>query len=312
MKKNKIFIPKNILRLPFKTRIFTYILLTTLISLTFIILAILEGVYFNIKQNTTQHYNSHLSVQADTYSPNTPKDLSSWWSENSSNLENSQNENFVRAIVKRSIIPAIYQSSNQQFPIQLTLLDNNDDLIFNNFMSSTAKGTSILKNKVHIGYQLAQRLNLKKDDPFPIYIPSLNYTTTNIKVCYVYESPDRFNDYYNVYLNKETFKDVLGSKFQNYHVRFYASPFISIVEAAIAPTIAGNPKKYTDDSLNYQYLQLNTIKKNITKWTYYFYFLCGVLLFLSMYLRYSLIIKDINNYTYKTGFIPKLQLHFKI
>ena len=312
MKKNKIFIPKNILRLPFKTRIFTYILLTTLISLTFIILAILEGVYFNIKQNTTQHYNSHLSVQADTYSPNTPKDLSSWWSENSSNLENSQNENFVRAIVKRSIIPAIYQSSNQQFPIQLTLLDNNDDLIFNNFMSSTAKGTSILKNKVHIGYQLAQRLNLKKDDPFPIYIPSLNYTTTNIKVCYVYESPDRFNDYYNVYLNKETFKDILGFKFQNYHVRFYASPFISIVEAAIAPTIAGNPKKYTDDSLNYQYLQLNTIKKNITKWTYYFYFLCGVLLFLSMYLNYSLIIKDINNYTYKTGFIPKLQLHFKI
>ena len=312
MKKNKIFIPKNTLRLPFKTRSIIYILSITFISLIFIILAILEGLYFNIKQNTTQNYNSHLSVQAINYSLDTARDLSSWWEEVSPTLEYPQNKEVVRAVVKRSIIPAIYQSSNLQFPIQLTLLDNNDDLIFNNFMSATARGTLILKDRVHIGYKLAQRLNLKKNDPFPLYIPSLNYTATNIKVCYVYESPDRFNDHYAVYLNRETFQDVLGSSFQNYHVRFYASPFISLVEASIAPIIAGHPKKYADDSLNYQYLQLNTIKKNITKWVYYLYFLCGILLFLSMYLRYSLIVKDINGYTYKTGFIPKLQLHFKV
>ncbi len=312
MKKNKIFIPKNILRLPFKTRSLMYLMLTILISLIFISLAILEGMYFNIKKNTIQNYNSHLSVQATTYSPDTSKYLSSWWSEDSSNLENPQNQEFIRAVVKRSLIPAIYQNSNQQFPIQLILLDNNDDLIFNNFMSSTAKGTVIIKNRIHIGYQLAQKLNLKENDPFPIYIPSLNYTTTNIRVSYIYQSPDRFNDYYGVYLNQETFNDILDSKFQNYHIRFYASPFISLVEATIAPTIVGYPKKYADDSLNFQYLQLNTIKKNITKWAYYFYFLCGLLLFLSMYLNYSLIIEGINSYTYKTGYIPKLSLHFKI
>lgn len=312
MKKNKIFIPKNILRLPLKTRIFMYILLTALISLIFISLAILEGMYFNIKQNTTQNYNSHLSVLPNTYSPHTPSDLSLWWQGAYSNLESYQNKAPVRGLVKRSTIPAIYQSSNQQFPIQITLLDNNDDLVFNNFMSSEAQGTSILKDRIHIGYQLAQRLNLQEEDVFPIYIPSLNYTATNIKVSYIYKSPDRFNDLYNVYLNKETFQDILGTSFQKYHVRFYGSPFVSLVVQAIAPVIAANPKKYADDTLNYQYLQLNTIKKNMTKWAYYFYFLCGLLLFLSMYLNYSLIIKDINSYTYKIGFTPKLALHFRI
>ena len=312
MKKNKIFIPKKILLLPFKTRIFMYILLTTLISLIFISLAIFEGMYFNIKQNTTQNYNSHLSVQATTYNPNLPKDLSSWWETPSASLESFQNNVAIRAVVKRSILPAIYQGSNQQFPIQLTLVENNDDSVFSNFMSATAQGTLILKDRVHIGYKLAQRLNLKVDDIFPIYIPSLNYTTTNIKVSYIYKSPDRFNDLYNVYLNSDTFQDILGTKFQKYHIRFNSSPFIPLIAPTIFNLIPSNPKKYADDSLTYQYLQLNTIKKNVTKWAYYFYFLCGLLLFLSMYLNYSLIIKDINSYTYKTGFIPKLQLHFKI
>ena len=313
MKKNKIFIPKNILRLPIKTRIFMYILLTVLISLTFISLAILEGMYFNIKQNTTQNYNSHLSVRQTSYSPHLPLDVSSWWDGPYSYLEDLQNKNPVsRAVVKRTILPAIYQASNQQFPIQLVLLDNNDDLIFNNFMSSEAQGTLISKDSVHIGVKLAQRLNLKENDVFPIYIPSFNYSTTNTKVSYIYQSPDRFNDHYNVYVNKDTFQDMLGINFQKYHIRFHASSFISLVAPSIFNLISSNIKIYADDTITYQYLQLNTIKKNMTKWAYYLYFLCGLLLFLSMYLNYSLIIKDIDNYTYKTGFIPKLQLHFKI
>ena len=313
MKKNKIFIPKNILRLPFKTRIFMYILLTALISLIFISLAILEGMYFNIKQNTTQNYNSHLSLRQTTYSPHTPNDVSSWWDGPYTHIEDLQNKNPVsRAIVKRTILPAIYQTSNQQFPIQITLLDNNDDLIFSNFMSSEAQGTFISKNRVHIGSKLAQRLNLQEEDVFPIYIPSFNYSTTNTKVSYIYQSPDRFNDHYNVYVNKDTFQDILGTHFQKYHVRFHASAFISLVAPSIFHLVSSNIKIYADDTLTYQYLQLNTIKKIMTKWAYYFYFLCGLLLFLSMYLNYSLLIKDINSYTYKTGFIPKLSLHFKI
>lgn len=312
MKKNNIIIPKNTFRLSFHTKFFVYSISIILISLLFITFTILEGIYFDIKKNITQNYNSHLSVSAVNYSPNTAQDLSSWWIAPSANLENPQNQTSLRAITKRSVMSAVYQTSTQQFPIQLTLLDNNDSGIFNNFMSPTTTGTLIRKNSIHIGQKLAQRLNLKDGDTFPMYIPSLNYTATNIKVSYIYNSPDHFNDNYGVYLNRQTFQDLLDSKFQKYHIRFYASPFISLLESDITPIISENPKKYADDLLNYQYLQLNTIKKNITKWSYFFYFLCGILLFLSMHHRYSLIIKDVNSYTYKTGFIPTIQPHFKI
>ncbi|MDK2817825.1 MAG: hypothetical protein KFW21_00050 [Spirochaetota bacterium] len=312
MKKNKIIIPKNTFRLSFQTKFFVYSISIILISLLFITFTILEGIYFDIKKNITQNYNSHLSVSAVNYSPHTAQDLSSWWITPSANLENPQNQTSLRAITKRSVMSAVYQTSTQQFPIQLTLLDNNDSGIFNNFMSPTTTGTLIRKNSIHIGKKLAQRLNLKDGDTFPMYIPSLNYTATNIKVSYIYNSPDHFNDNYGVYLNRQTFQESLDSKFQKYHIRFYASPFISLLESDITPIISENPKKYADDLLNYQYLQLNTIKKNITKWSYFFYFLCGILLFLSMHHRYSLIVKDVNSYTYKIGFIPTLQPHFKI
>ncbi|MGL4677317.1 MAG: hypothetical protein ACRCWI_06585 [Brevinema sp.] len=299
MKQKTIKIPKKLLRLSFSSNITILSFSSFMLALLFICLSILAGVQYNIKQNITKNYNAHLSIYAPNFNLPTQKQLSSWWTSDSPTIENSTNQEYIRATTKRSSLPALFSDT----PIQLTILENTDSTVFDNFMSATTSDTIIPLNHVFIGRYLANELSLSEGEPFPIYIPSLNTYCTNLTIHYIFDAPDRFSDQYQVYINKNSLSETIGIQFQKYHVRFSATPFISIVEDSIAPIIGGQKKMYTDDSLTYAYQQLNQIHRNIQHWIYFFYAFLGMLIFLIHYLSYYIIQEDFRHYLYQTGHI---------
>ncbi|MGL5955076.1 MAG: hypothetical protein ACRC0X_00500 [Brevinema sp.] len=305
MKQKTIKIPKKILRLSLSSNMIILFAGTMITTLLFICLSILSGVQHNVKQNITKNYNAHLAVHAPQYTPSIKNQQASWWSENFSSLENTIDQEYIRAITKRSSLQAL--SLHQ--PIQLTILEHRDSSVFDNFMSSSTGNTIIPLDRVFIGRQLAKKLALNEGQAFPIYIPSLNRYYTNLTVGYIFDAPDRFTDQYQVYINENSLG--LGTTFQKYHIRFSATPFIDITKDNIALIIGGKKELYADDVLSYVYQQLDQIHHNIQYWIYFFYAFLGIFFLLIQYLSYYIIQEDVQQYLYKTGIISQFNIHLR-
>lgn len=314
MTKKKVFtikLPRRILCIPALTNIIVTILFSFFLFLLFFSLSFLEGLKSNIKTNTIKNYTSHLSIYAQNYSDQQAKSINTWWIDNDPTIENLPNNNsYIRAIVPRSTIPVIFSNSNSSQPLQLTLVNNKDDLVFDNFMSPTTN-TIIAIDRIYLSKKFAQKHNITNGQHFPIYIPTLNLYYTNLVVDYFYEAPDSFKDQFSAYINKLSITN-LETKFQQYNLRFLATPFISIIEPSIAPLIDGYKKITPDMLLEYQYSQLNYIRNQIYKWIYFFYAISGLMFLLLHFFAYSDRKLFLNYYTYRTGFIPTLSPFFRL
>lgn len=313
MRPKKLKAPRLLLQTKFSLKIFLWLLGSTCLSLVFISMSIISGVTASTKKNIIRNYNSHLSVKSSTYNMNNFKNLSSWWSDPQSTLEQPLEKNFIRAITTRSTISAIYTKDQElEKGVQLIIIDRQDSDVFDNFMSYDTIKTSVPLNEVFIGQDLANLFDLKKGDPFPITIPSFYSTLSNITIGYIFNSPDRFYNSYGVYINKNTMNNIIGEAFQQYHIRFSATPFIPLIISNISSYIKGQEQKQEDDLLTYQYKILSLITNNIKIWAYAFYSIFGILFFLGAYLVYYRIKEDLDQYTYREGSVPQITITKKI
>ncbi len=290
MKKYRI--PKNIIQLPFKTNISVLLLASVLLSFAFVSLSIIEGIQNNIKKNISQNYNSHWSVSKS-------QDLSqleSWWDSTPDEITKLQENEYVRGITTRSTLDALYKNH----PLHITIIEDNDTNVFDSYMLPEKM---IAPNQIHIGRPLDTKLGVDIGQSISLYIPSLNKTLSNLTVEHIFEPVDIFYGDYGVYIHKSSISSLVDSRFQKYHVRFLASPLLHLVESTVDNSIFQNNIKRADDLLEYQYLQLNSIKKIIHQCIYIIYILLGFLFFLFSYSVHNQ--QKLDSYAYRSGFVQR-------
>jgi len=296
-------IPKKYLTPRFSIRFFIWFISVLFLSLILIFLSILQGIKYYSQKNIIRNYNSHISIKSETYNKNTPKSLSSFWQEPFIPLLATTNQDFIRSITSRSILPALYISNTSSHPLNLIVIDTFDSGVFSNFPSVTRGYTSISSNGIHIGKDLAHQLKLEIGQIITLSIPSLELILTNIKIEYIYESPDPLNSFYNIFVSKESLDPFINNRFMNYHVRFSASPFYNFIYSNILPVISGQKYNLPDHTLKYQYDMIEQFEKIIIYWGYYFYIILAFIIFIIYFLYRQQFISEYKTYAYNAGIL---------
>ena len=312
MRPLKLKIPKKLLKTPLLQNLSLWLLSSLILAFVFIALSLVEGASFEIKKNIIRNYNSHLSIKSPNYNKNTSSSLESWWNTNDSPLDLKKDQPYVRAFTKRSVVPVIYSNNTTNQALQLTIIQDGDSQVFDNFMFANKDYPSIPIDTIFIGKDLAQKLNLSLGDPFPISFPQFKTTLTNMKIGYIFESPYRFYNNYGAFINEQTAQSIISNSFQQYHVRFAATPFIHLNMKTLEPLISGHTQAREDDLLTYPYKMLSLMTKNIQRWAYLIYAIFGLLFFFIAYFSYFCTQNDLDMYTNRTGIIPPLKPYGKI
>ncbi|MGL4394571.1 MAG: hypothetical protein ACRCS8_05040 [Brevinema sp.] len=296
--------PRRLLDTPLKINTVLFVFFTCICTILFLSLSVIKGLEISSLMDVAKNHSSHLNIRHQNFNLNKAHDQSSWWQESDSSLEIIAQEEYVRGITKRTTLPAIITDSQQA--IQLTIVDENDHKVFNKNLYPVSD-PKIPLNSVIIGATLAQKMGLFQGDIINIEVPSLSKRLPSLVISYVLPTINPFIDNNAVFIDKASLPG-LGEIFTDYHIRFRASPYQSLLVSNFAGFLYPNLKNFDTPStkIEYQLNMLSSLKDSLMQWGLIMYVFFALILFLLHYFHYYYHYNDLKTFAYRNG-----DLHIK-
>lgn len=269
-------------------------------SLFFIGAYLANGAAGQAKQVSFNLYQGHAEIYSSGYRPTAPYDTNFWWQRPAS-MQQLSIQPFVRGYTRRSKLPIWLTADRQRLPMDLIVIEDSDRQVFPAFMT---KDNPIPLNTVSIGVAASVKHNIKAGDIISIAIPVLDTVLTNLTVNYIYNVQDVYFQNYTVFIDKKTLEPIVGQAMQNYHVKFFASPFYSVQISNTQSLVPNSFFTAGTDGMEYALSVMEQLKNFFFTGLIWVAVLAGLLYAFAQYRYTAYTLEKFNAYRFTQG-IPQ-------
>ncbi|MGL5721363.1 MAG: hypothetical protein ACRCY4_03060 [Brevinema sp.] len=274
---------RRLLFLPWRSKLVRIIFFAFIASFFLLGANLVLGADIQARNSLVQNYSGHALIRTDIYTPISPNDPVTWWT-NTFNLQQLGLNPYVRGFSRRTKLPSFLVQGAKRIPVDLILIEDSDGQVFPPFMTPSE---GLATDMVSIGIGMSARHALEEDTLIDISIPALSTVLTNQRIRLVYNVRDVYFQNFTVFMNQRTVNSLIGESMRSYHVHYTASPFSPLLISNTQPLVPNSRFVSSIDELEYSIEILRMLKTILFAGLISIFILAGVFYAFAQY-RYAI------------------------